>query len=134
MSQASYRVTLAATAMGYIKPPSTASVASVGWQLTYIVSMASVLGVLSWNAGNKILGASHGVLFINFVPVTAFTICIIQGHRFEPIEFVGAALVIAALVGSYMVRHAATPKPRRSAVRKPAWLGPSRGIVRGCGA
>src|SRR5207302_472729 len=83
-------------------------VASVGWQLTYIVSMASVLGALSWNAGNKILGASHGVLFINFVPLTAFTIRIIQGHRFEPIEFVGAALVIAALVGSYMVRHAAT--------------------------
>jgi len=92
-----------ATATGYVSTPSVADVESVGWQLAYIVGVASVLGVLSWNVGNKLVGVVNGVLFINFVPVTVFAIRIAQGHRFQPIEFVGAALVIGALVANNLV-------------------------------
>lgn len=95
-----FGITLAATASGYVAVPTGAAVASVGWQLAYLIGVASVLAVLSWNAGNKMLGATNGVLFINFVPITVFAIRIAQGHRFTPIEFVGAALVIGALIGN----------------------------------
>jgi len=104
-----------ATATGYVSTPSVADVESVGWQLAYIVGIASVLGVLSWNAGNKLVGVVNGVLFINFVPVTVFAIRIAQGHRFQPIELIGAALVIGALIANNLVvRRAAVSAPRRS--------------------
>jgi drug/metabolite transporter (DMT)-like permease len=96
-----------ATATGYVSTPSVRDVESVGWQLAYIVGVASVLGVLSWNAGNKLVGVINGVLFINFVPVTVFAIRIAQGHRFQPIEFVGAALVIGALIANNVVARRA---------------------------
>jgi drug/metabolite transporter (DMT)-like permease len=99
-----------ASMSGYVSTPSVSDVESVGWQLAYIIGIASVLGVLSWNAGNKLLGVTNGVLFINFVPVTVFAIRIAQGHRFQPIEFVGAALVIGALIANNIaVRRAAAP-------------------------
>ena len=103
-------LTTIATASGYVSTPSAGDVESVGWQLAYIIGIASVLGVLSWNAGNKLLGVTNGMLFINFVPVTVFAIRIAQGHHFQPIEFVGAALVIGALIANNVaLRQAAAP-------------------------
>ena len=88
---------------------------SVGWQLVYLIVIASVLGVLSWNAGNKLVGVTNGMLFINFVPVTVFAIRIAQGHHFQPIEFFGAALVIGALIANnVVVRRAAAPAQQRA--------------------
>ncbi len=105
-----FGVTALATLSGYVTTPSVADVESVGWQLAYIIGIGSVLGVLSWNAGNKIVGVTNGVLFINFVPVTVFAIRIAQGHRFQAIEFLGAALVIGALIANNLVaRQAAVP-------------------------
>jgi drug/metabolite transporter (DMT)-like permease len=103
-------MTTVATATGYISAPSTGDVESVGWQLAYIILIASVLTVLSWNAGIKLLGVTNGMLFINFIPVTVFAIRIAQGHHFQAIEFVGAALVIGALIAnSAIARLAAAP-------------------------
>ena len=98
-----FAITALATATGYAATPVAGDVETVAWQLAYIVGIGSVLGVLSWNAGNKLLGATNGVLFINFVPVTVFAIRIAQGHRFQPIEFIGAALVIGALVANNLL-------------------------------
>jgi drug/metabolite transporter (DMT)-like permease len=116
-----FGLTALATASGYVSTPSVSDVESVGWQLAYIIGIASVLGVLSWNAGNKLLGATNGVLFINFVPVTVFAIRIVQGHQFQPIEFVGAALVIGALIANNAVlrRRAA---PAQQDAKKPSRL------------
>jgi len=129
-------LTAAATATGYVETPSASDVESVGWQLAYIIGIASVLGVLSWNAGNKLLGVTNGVLFINFVPVTVFAIRIAQGHQFQPIEFVGAALVIGALVANNAVARRATAPPPKAAKPVPQ-LAPALnlGIARreGCG-
>ncbi|HTS21363.1 MAG TPA: DMT family transporter [Casimicrobiaceae bacterium] len=103
-------LTVAATATGYVSTPTAADVASVGWQLAYLIGIASVLGVLAWNAGNKRVGVTNGMLFINFVPVTVFAIRIAQGHHFRPVEFVGAMLVIGALIANNLVaRRAAAP-------------------------
>ena len=93
-----------------------------------------MLGVLSWNAGNKLLGVVNGVLFINFVPVTVFAIRIAQGHHFQPIEFVGAALVIGALIANnVVVRRAAAPAQHvaqgaeRFALRAPGTIAKPQG-------
>ncbi len=118
-----FGLTALASATGYVATPSAGDVESVGWQLAYIIGIASVLGVLSWNVGNKLIGATNGVLFINFVPVTVFAIRIAQGHHFQPIEFVGAALVIGALIAHNAVARRAgasgrptTKKAGRSAL------------------
>jgi drug/metabolite transporter (DMT)-like permease len=111
---------LVATALGYAVTPTAADVASVRWQLAYIVGVASVLGVLSWNTGNKLVGVTNGMLFINFVPITVFAIRIAQGHRFLPIEFLGAALVIGALVANnVLLRQAAAPAGRTLPTSRP---------------
>jgi drug/metabolite transporter (DMT)-like permease len=122
-----FGLTAIATATGYAATPSAGAVESVGWQLAYVIGIASVLGVLSWNAGNKLIGATNGVLFINFVPVTVFAIRIAQGHHFQAIEFIGAALVIGALIGNNVViRRAGASAPAKAsgrlalAVRGPA--------------
>jgi len=131
-----FGVTVLATASGYAATPSAADVESVAWQLAYVIGIASVLGVLSWNAGNKLIGATNGVLFINFVPVTVFAIRIAQGHHFQPIEFVGAALVIGALIGNnIVVRRSAAPERPASATRgglAPPIRGPAA-KPQGCG-
>ena len=114
-----FGMTAIATITGYVSTPTAADVESVGWQLAYIIGIASVLGVLSWNAGNKLVGVTNGVLFINFVPVTVFAIRIAQGHRFQPIEFVGAALVIGALIANNVVgRRAASPAQVKAKARR----------------
>ena len=117
-----------ATAAGYVSNPSALAVESIGWQLAYIIGIASVLGVLSWNAGNKLLGVANGMLFINFVPVTVFAIRIVQGHHFQPVEFLGAALVIAALIGNnVVVRRAAGVMPQpKTTTRLPLVSLPAR--------
>jgi drug/metabolite transporter (DMT)-like permease len=42
----------------------------------------------------------NGVLFINFVPITAFAIGVAQGHSFSAAEVIGASLVIGALIAN----------------------------------
>ncbi len=123
-------LTAIATASGYVSTPSVADIESVGWQLAYIIAIASVLSVLSWNAGNKLLGVANGMLFINFVPVTVFAIRIAQGHHFQPIEFVGAALVIGALIANNAVTRRgmeetgrSPPPSARAGVARPAGCG-----------
>jgi drug/metabolite transporter (DMT)-like permease len=111
--------TTLASATGHADAPSLAEVASVRWPLAYIILVSSFVAVLCWNAGMRDVGPVDGMLFINFVPVTAFAIRIAQGHRFAPIEFVGAALVIAALVANNVVARRAAAGAM-SPVRAPA--------------
>ena len=55
-------LTAIATATGYVSTP-VGDVESVGWQLAYIIGIASVLGVLSWNGGSKLLGVTNAGRF-----------------------------------------------------------------------
>lgn len=89
-----------AFATGAAHRPDAAALGAVWAELLYMVVFASVLAVLSWNAGIKALGALNGVLFINFVPITAFAIGLALGHRFGGAEVFGAGLTIVALVAN----------------------------------
>ncbi|KKN33719.1 hypothetical protein LCGC14_0800940 [marine sediment metagenome] len=93
-------ITLFLTAIDYISVPSIDLLVSLHWTIFYLVVMGALVAVLSWNIGIKLLGAVNGVLFINFVPITAFAIGIIQGKEFNAAELTGAACVIGSLIAN----------------------------------
>ncbi len=90
-------ITLLATLAGMAHAPSAATLAGLTGELVYMILLAGVVAVLAWNMGIKTLGAG-GVLFINFVPVTALIIGWLQGHRLSAAELTGALIVMGALV------------------------------------
>jgi drug/metabolite transporter (DMT)-like permease len=93
-------ITLALTLIGILHVPTIDHIVLVQWRLSYMVLVAALVAVLSWNVGIKLLGAVNGVLFINFVPITAFAIGVAQGHSFSAAEVIGASLVIGALIAN----------------------------------
>ncbi|MCK7549668.1 DMT family transporter [Marinobacter koreensis] len=91
-------ISLTLTAAGIIRTPSATTLVNLAAPLSYLIIMGGVVAVLSWNTGIRMLGAVNGVLFINFVPITAFTIGALKGHAFSATEIIGALFVITALV------------------------------------
>lgn len=83
-----------------IHPPTLATIDQLQWTIAYLVILGALVAVLSWNAGIKLLGPVNGVLFINFVPITAFTIGVLHGRSFSHAEILGAAIVITALISN----------------------------------
>jgi drug/metabolite transporter (DMT)-like permease len=98
-----------AVAIGAAHLPDAAALGAVWAELLYTVVFASVLAVLSWNAGIRALGALNGVLFVNVVPITAFAIGLALGHRFSGAEVLGSALTILALVANNL--YLRRPRP-----------------------
>lgn len=94
-----FAATAAATGVGAAALPTSAHLLSVAWQILFVTFGAALLGTLCWNIGIRRVGSS-GVLFINFVPITAFIIGVAQGYRFNWAEVLGAVLVIVALLTS----------------------------------
>lgn len=91
-------ITVGLTLAGVLKVPAWSTVVSLHWPLAYLIVMGGLVAVLSWNTGIRLLGAVNGVLFINFVPITAFTIGALSGRAFSLTEVLGALLVMTALV------------------------------------
>ncbi len=93
-------ITLALTLGGHIQLPELNTLVTLKWTLAYLVGPGAIIAVLSWNTGIRILGAINGVLFMNFVPVTAFTIGALQGNPIGTLEILGALLVIGSLIAN----------------------------------
>lgn len=93
-------ITLAMTVSGYSQVPTMDSLVTEQWVIAYLIILGALVAVLSWNAGIKMLGSVNGVLFINFVPVTAFAIGVAQGHQFDNTELMGGVVVITALIAN----------------------------------
>ncbi len=93
-------VTLLLTWNHSISTPTLDTLVNLRWTIAYLVVLGALVAVLSWNSGIRMLGAVNGVLFINFVPITAFAIGVALGHAFGAGEVVGAVLVISALVAN----------------------------------
>lgn len=91
-------VTLMLDLIGAIALPSVPEVASVLPHLLYMALVAGVLGVLCWNIGNKIVTPVNGVLFMDVVPVTAFSISALTGVVPHAMQVAGAAVTALALV------------------------------------
>jgi drug/metabolite transporter (DMT)-like permease len=93
-------VTASAATIGLLDTPSGGDVATIWWQLAYVVVIGALAAVLAWNEGVKRLGAPNAALFMNLVPVVAFTIAIARGYHPDGAELAGAALTVAALIGA----------------------------------
>jgi len=85
---------------GYITHPTLAQLGAVGWELAYLSFIGVVAAMLLWNFGNRRIGPQNATLLINLLPVSTFVYRASQGHRFEPVEIAGAALVVAALIAN----------------------------------
>ncbi len=79
---------------------------AIWWQLTYVVVIGALAAVLAWNEGVKRLGAPNAALFMNLVPVVAFTIAIVRGYHPAAMELVGAIITVLALVGANLTSRA----------------------------
>jgi len=90
--------TVLAIVFGLAHAPSVAQAEDVAPYFIYVIVFASVLAVLGWNEGVRRIGPVNGVLFINFVPITALLIQTLQGRPPHPVELAGAVLVASALL------------------------------------
>ncbi|MHB8167517.1 MAG: EamA family transporter, partial [Sulfuricella sp.] len=106
-------ITLLATLTGLAQVPSVGTLAGLINELIYMIMLAGVAAPLAWNTGIKTLGAG-GVLFINFVPVTALIIGWLQGHRLSTAELTGALIVMGALVLGNLSRRPVARAPKSS--------------------
>ncbi|MET8257524.1 DMT family transporter [Micromonospora sp. NPDC005205] len=113
-------LSIGADAFGWQHAPAAADLVAVAPQLAYAVLVGAVIAVLAWNTGVQRLGAANAALFMNLVPVTTFAVQIARGYRPEPVELVGAAITIAALIAANLAaRPRATALPRPSSVTDP---------------
>jgi drug/metabolite transporter (DMT)-like permease len=93
-----YAVNLILIERGFISMPSVATIFSIAPHLIYMALVAGFIGVLSWNMGNKIITPLNGVLFMDIVPITAFSISAIQGIVPQNTQILGACLTASALI------------------------------------
>ncbi len=109
-----------ATALGFLQVPTIESIGKIGLQMSYMSLIAGVIGVLAWNAGNKILTPMNGSLFINLVPLVTFLIAIINGYQVSNMEIAGALITISALVCNnlYQRRMQAQKQNSRTALKQ----------------
>ncbi|SIN23989.1 DMT family transporter [Micromonospora cremea] len=109
-----------ADGIGWQHAPAAADLVAVAPQLAYAVILGAVVAVLAWNTGVQRLGAANAALFMNVVPVTTFAVQIARGYRPEPVELVGAAITIAALVAANLATRArVASQPGPAAVTDP---------------
>jgi len=102
----------AATAAGWIAAPGWQDLAPVAPHLLYIAAVPTVAAVVAFNFGVRQLGAPRGTLFLNGVPVSALLMSVALGQHPAWQEWIGAALVIAALTLSTRASApAARPAP-----------------------
>jgi len=91
-------INLALFAAHLIPVPSAEELAAIVPHLLYMSLIGSVVGVLFWNIGNKIITPVNGVLFTNVVPITAFVVSAIGGVTPASVQIVGACMTGAALI------------------------------------
>lgn len=86
------------TGMGYIEIPTAGTLFTIKWEMVFMILVAGLIALISWNVGIKYLNPINGSLFINFVPVTTLVISMIQGYELTLYDMAGTVLIIVALV------------------------------------
>jgi drug/metabolite transporter (DMT)-like permease len=104
---------------GMYQVPAPQAYLAVLPHLAYMALIAGVVGVLCWNMGNRIVTPLNGVLFMDVVPLTAFTVSALSGVVPTGTQLAGAGLSCAALVannlwGRWRARCTACPAPARA--------------------
>jgi drug/metabolite transporter (DMT)-like permease len=91
-------VVLLASLGGWAQPPSFPDLQQTLPEVLYVITCGTVLASLAFNLGVRRLGALQGIVFINFVPVTALLLSAVRGTIPQTAEIAGALLVIFALL------------------------------------
>lgn len=100
-----YAVCAVLMALDVIPVIDAAESVAVAPHLVYMALIAGFVGVLCWNIGNKILTPLNGVLFMDVVPITAFTISSLSGVVPEKMQVVGAGMTACALLLNNMFQR-----------------------------
>ncbi|WP_220740612.1 DMT family transporter [Leuconostoc miyukkimchii] len=87
-----------ATIFGWLQIPSVENISSISGALTYMITLAGVIAVFSWNMGSRLIKPLNAILFMNLVPITAFSISVWNGYKINSFEMMGCFLTILALV------------------------------------
>jgi hypothetical protein len=87
----------AACAWGGTTPSETALVSIVP-DLLYMGTFAGVFSILFWNIGNRILSPLNGVLFMDILPMTTFTVSALTGLIPARMQIAGACMTGTALI------------------------------------
>jgi drug/metabolite transporter (DMT)-like permease len=119
-------IALVGDATGQLSAPSVADLGAAGWGIGYVVVFGAVVAVLGWNWGVQRLGAANAALFMNLVPVTTFTIQALRGTTPGPVELLGAAITLAALIAA----NATLRAPVARTVPGTAPVAPAAEVVR----
>ena len=122
-----WAVNLTLGVLGCNDLPSLAALGSIWPQLAYMIVIVSLVGVLAWNSGNKIVTPLNGVLFMNIVPLTTIVIAGLQGYLINQAECCGAGLdhrgadsqQRLSTAGQHQSRLAATPSCRVGPLTQP---------------
>ena len=93
-------ISAVAVLVGHAHVPGLQQLESQLWPMVFLVVMTSVVAVLLWNVGVKHLGALNASLLGNLIPVVVFVIGIVMGQDIAAAEFIGAAIVLAALIAN----------------------------------
>jgi drug/metabolite transporter (DMT)-like permease len=96
-------------ATGIEPVPSRADLIAIAPDLLYMGPIAGFIAVLMWITGNKILTPLNGVLFVDIVPITTFTVSALTGVVPSAGQLIGAGLSGTALIlnNLYLRRRAA---------------------------
>jgi drug/metabolite transporter (DMT)-like permease len=78
--------------------PSTGDLRAILPNLLYMGPVAGFLAILMWNLANKILTPTNAVLFMDIVPLTAFTVSSLTGVVPTAAQIVGGAVTGGALI------------------------------------
>lgn len=90
-------VVASGTAAGWLSIPSMETLAEIKYEMAFMSLLPGLIALLSWNKGLQMLSSTHGILFINFVPITTFAIIAMQGYSINAFEIGGTILIILAL-------------------------------------
>ncbi|WP_232695877.1 DMT family transporter [Brevibacillus daliensis] len=93
------------TLFGFLDVPSISALGAIAPEMSFMVVIAGVIALLSWNAGIKILQPINGILFINFVPVTTFAISLMQGYEMTMYDIVGTLFIMLALISNNLYQR-----------------------------
>ncbi|MBQ6886760.1 MAG: DMT family transporter [Lachnospiraceae bacterium] len=93
------------TKINYITVPSVEDMSKLILEMLYMSIVSGVIGVLAWNAGNKLLTPINGTLFMNLVPIVTFIVSVILGYQITGIEIIGSIITISALISNNMYQR-----------------------------
>jgi drug/metabolite transporter (DMT)-like permease len=86
--------------LGFARWPQASDWPALLPALAFLSFVGVLAAMVAWSVGAKRIGTLNAMLFLNLIPVVAFTVGFLNGKRFTPVELLGAGLVIAALIAN----------------------------------